>query len=113
MKRWEYLILRFSCSDKKIFCVAVMIGFLFTCCLCISAKDYSDKIQSGLSDKIMRLHVLANSDSDFDQELKLKVRDEILNKTNKYLTKLKIKTETRKFLTTNLEKIKKLLKTKY
>ncbi len=29
----------------------------------------------------MRLHILANSDSDFDQQLKLKVRDRILNDT--------------------------------
>lgn len=28
---------------------------------------------------IIRLHVIANSDSDFDQELKLKVRDEIIS----------------------------------
>lgn len=37
-------------------------------------------LQTGreLSDKVVRLHVLANSDSPEDQELKLKVRDRIL-----------------------------------
>ena len=34
--------------------------------------------QNGLSNNIFRLHILANSDSKEDQELKLKVRDEIL-----------------------------------
>ncbi len=37
-------------------------------------------LQTGqeLSDKVVRLHVLANSDSEEDQALKLKVRDRIL-----------------------------------
>ncbi len=34
--------------------------------------------QSALADKVVRLHVIANSDSEEDQALKLKVRDEIL-----------------------------------
>jgi len=34
--------------------------------------------ESDLYDKVIRLHVLANSDSDEDQNLKLKVRDEVL-----------------------------------
>ena len=35
-----------------------------------SSEDYKDKL--------IRFHVLANSDSDEDQELKLKVRDEVI-----------------------------------
>lgn len=34
-----------------------------------------------LRDGVLRLHILANSDSDFDQRLKLKVRDRILEVT--------------------------------
>ncbi len=34
--------------------------------------------QAGLSDKLVRLHVLANSDSQSDQALKLQVRDAVL-----------------------------------
>ena len=37
------------------------------------------KEQTDLSEKLIRLHVVANSDSDEDQALKLKVRDGILN----------------------------------
>ena len=33
-----------------------------------------------ISDQVFRLHILANSDSAEDQQLKLKVRDEILKK---------------------------------
>ena len=42
-----------------------------------------DKVSKGYKDKLIRFHVLANSDSDEDQELKLKVRDEINNGTLK------------------------------
>ncbi len=35
--------------------------------------------QSALADKVIRLHVIANSDSQADQALKLQVRDRILN----------------------------------
>ncbi len=34
-------------------------------------------LQQGIADKILRFHVLANSDSGEDQTLKLKVRDEV------------------------------------
>ena len=45
-------------------------------------------LQTGqeLSDKVVRLHVLANSDSEEDQALKLKVRDRILACTEPILT---------------------------
>lgn len=34
-----------------------------------------------INDKVLRLHILANSDTDYDQQLKLKVRDYIIEKT--------------------------------
>ena len=40
--------------------------------------NYSVSVNSDLSQNIVRLHILANSDSKEDQELKLKVRDAIL-----------------------------------
>lgn len=36
----------------------------------------------GIEQNVLRLHIIANSDSDFDQELKLKVRDGILGVSN-------------------------------
>jgi stage II sporulation protein R len=39
------------------------------------------KTQDELSDKVVRLHVVANSDSEEDQALKLRVRDRILERT--------------------------------
>lgn len=43
------------------------------------------RTQAALSQKVVRLHVLANSDSETDQALKLKVRDRILVQTTELL----------------------------
>lgn len=52
-------------------CVSVIVcGVLFY----TNNKSY----QSSISDKILRFHVIANSDSDADQNVKLKVRDGVL-----------------------------------
>ncbi|NCB63596.1 MAG: stage II sporulation protein R [Clostridia bacterium] len=54
--------------------LALMLGLAFA----ILAGVWLDAQQSALSDKVIRLHVIANSDSDEDQALKLQVRDRIL-----------------------------------
>lgn len=38
-----------------------------------------EQIQQGISEKIMRFHVVANSNSDRDQELKLKVKEAVVS----------------------------------
>lgn len=44
-----------------------------------------DREQSDLADSVLRLHVLANSDSETDQALKLKVRDRVLSEAESIL----------------------------
>ena len=44
--------------------------------------NYSKAISSNLSESVFRLHIIANSDSSADQELKLKVRDKIIEYMN-------------------------------
>lgn len=43
----------------------------------IQADNAYDPLQAGIADKILRFHILANSDSDEDQAVKKKVRDEV------------------------------------
>ena len=48
------------------------------CSLIFGAFCYrTHRLQEGIAERILRFHVLANSDSKADQELKLKVRDRI------------------------------------
>lgn len=56
---------------------ALIFGFIFS--VIVSMLNFSGKCES-ISEKILRLHIIANSDSCEDQTLKLKVRDEIINK---------------------------------
>ena len=63
-------------SKKIIAQAAILIGMLvsvFAQGVCAYAEDKNE-----ISEDIFRLHVLANSDSDEDQGLKLKVRDAVL-----------------------------------
>ena len=52
--------------------------FGFTVSVLCSFLNFSGKCES-ISGKILRFHIIANSNSYEDQSLKLKVRDEIIN----------------------------------
>ncbi len=60
---------------KYIIVLTILLGlFLF-----VSAVSYANTISKDLSENFFRLHILANSDSKEDQELKLKVRDAVIS----------------------------------
>ncbi len=50
--------------------------------LILSAYSYTCAISNNLSNSVFRLHVIANSDSKEDQELKYKVRDRLIQYMN-------------------------------
>lgn len=58
------------------------------------SKTYSQTIQDGISAKVVRFHVLANSDSPADQALKLEVRDQVLEEFGAMLAAYETKEET-------------------
>lgn len=58
---------------------ALGIGILVT--VCVSMMSGFTKDCSDIRDSVLRLHILANSDSEQDQTLKLQVRDRILKET--------------------------------
>ena len=64
--RWEWALL-----------IALLVSFAW--------GTWADRTQQQLSDKVLRLHVLANSDSGEDQALKLKVRDAVLEQATETL----------------------------
>lgn len=59
-----------------------IILFLFFTFLLINITSYSKDVKQGLAENFFRLHIIANSNSPIDQELKLKVRDSILEYIN-------------------------------
>ena len=61
--------------------LALLIGvtvFLLT-------SAWAANTQDALAEKVVRLHVIANSDTEADQALKLKVRDAVLARTTEIL----------------------------
>lgn len=63
---------------KRFFVVLILFSFF----VFISAISYVDAVSQDIADSVFRLHVIANSDSKEDQELKYKVRDEVLEYMN-------------------------------
>ena len=66
---------------------------------------FLEREQSDLADSVLRLHVLANSDSQADQELKLKVRDGVLAEANAIFPRQADRAEAERILGENLERL--------
>ncbi len=92
----------------RIFVILTLLSIF----ILISAISYVDAVSNNIADSVFRLHVIANSDSEEDQKLKLKVRDELLSymniiskdSTNKQEA-MKIANEHKKELTQIAEKV--------
>ena len=63
-------------SKKFIIQAALLIGFI-TAVFCESICAFAES-RRGITEDVFRLHVIANSDSDADQALKLRVRNAVL-----------------------------------
>lgn len=57
---------------------AIDISVFLTLIICIIATISFENDCKGIREEVLRLHVIANSDEEYDQELKLKVRDAVL-----------------------------------
>lgn len=64
------------------FKIIITLSFLLFIYTSICAFSYAEYISTDISNSVFRLHVLANSDSKEDQDLKYKVRDNLLNYMN-------------------------------
>lgn len=79
--------------------IALLIGaaaFLLTGVLAL-------RTQEQLADRVVRLHVLANSDSEADQALKLQVRDAVLSRAEALLSQSEDREEAEALLREHLE----------
>lgn len=84
---------------------AVILGFIFTVLISITGfKANCDNIEK----KVLRLHVLANSDTHEDQELKLKVRDRIISYSGDIFADVSDKIEAERLTKKNLFEIKRI-----
>lgn len=92
-KRFNYLFI-------AIFIASVILGTF----------AYSNLVQKSISEKVIRFHVVANSNSEFDQKLKLKVRDKVLETISNDISKAQNTDDARKILSENFIEIQKVSK---
>ena len=94
---------------KKFIClgIAILASFLVTGGM-IRKTELETKIeqtQQGLAEEVFRFHVLANSDSDADQKLKIKVRDAVLSYMKAVLPEDVSKQETKEWIENHLAEL--------
>ena len=78
IKRWHMLFEKHA--PKMCIALALILAALATGGICRRADMVSRaQLQEHLADEVLRFHVLANSDSEADQEQKLAVRDAVLD----------------------------------
>lgn len=89
--------------------LAVCISALFTGAMYrrVDAAAQAD-MQAHLAEEVLRFHVLANSDSDSDQQLKLKVRDAVLAFLEENMPKTQNVTETTAWVRENIDSIEEV-----
>lgn len=92
---------------KKLLIVFVCILGIFTLTTS-NTKVKSDSLQKDIASKIIRFHVIANSDSKSDQALKLKVRDKVLQYMQPKLQNSKSIEESREIIRKNNDEIASL-----
>lgn len=91
---------------KNIYEVCIILLLLFVYII-ICANSYVSAVSSNISSSVFRLHVIANSDSNEDQNLKYIVRDRVLEYMNTLLdTSTASKEETMNVISNNLDNFK-------
>lgn len=67
---------------KKNLKMVIILSFLLFLYTSICAISYAQNVSTDIANSVFRLHVLANSDREEDQNLKLMVRDKLLDYMN-------------------------------
>ena len=89
----------------KKYILLLIVSVLF---LLLSAYSYVNAVSNNLADSVFRLHVIANSDSKEDQELKYKVRDKLIEYMNTLTNDINSKEEVIEIAKTHLEDFKEI-----
>lgn len=95
------------------FILVICILNLFGGCALIedsSNSELKELSYEDIADKLIRFHVIANSDSDEDQALKLKVRDKIIEKMAVKLENIENLDEARDILVSSVDEVTNIAK---
>ena len=89
----------------KKYILLLIVSVLF---LLLSAYSYVNAVSNNLADSVFRLHVIANSDTKEDQNLKYKVRDKLIEYMNTLTNDMNSKEEVIEIAKAHLEDFKEI-----
>ena len=92
----------------KVFKRFTILFFLLFIYVLICATSYTNAVCQNISDSVFRLHVIANSNSSEDQNLKYLVRDNILKYMNSITKDVSDKKEIIEIVSNNLNNFKQI-----
>ncbi len=92
-----------SMKKVRIFMLSIIAGI----CVTSAVQTYAQRTMKDISSSVVRLHVVANSDSTDDQNLKLKVRDDITSYLEPVLKNAYDINDTKEIIRDNLRDIEK------
>ena len=93
---------------KKLLSIILILAFLLFIYSSICAFSYAQNVSTDIANSVFRLHVIANSDSKEDQNLKYKVRDSLLNYMNQICKDCSSKDEAIKIVEENKDTFKEI-----
>ena len=88
--------------------MVMILTFLLFIYTSICAISYAQNVSTDIADSVFRLHVIANSDSKEDQDLKYKVRDSLLKYMNEICKNCDSKEEAISIVEKNKENFKQI-----
>ena len=86
----------------------IILSILLFLYVFLCSYIYVNNVELGLKQNVFRLHVIANSNNEEDQNLKYKVRDSIINYMNELCINSKSKEETIQIVANNIDEFKKI-----
>lgn len=95
----------FKNSKVKMVIILSFLLFLYTT---ICAFSYAQNVSTDIANSVFRLHVIANSDSKEDQDLKYKVRDSLINYMNSICANCENKEDAIKLVTEHKNDFKQI-----
>ena len=78
-----YTYKAFKERHDRIFLASLIIAFILYCAFSVT---YFASVSGEIRESVVRLHILAESNSEIDQQVKLKVRDALLTKNTELLS---------------------------
>ncbi len=108
-----YTVIKLNSRNQKfsqVLKITIAIAMLTILVVWLVSSFYAEDINAGLAQNLVRLHVIANSDSDADQALKLKVRDAVIEYMKTELSDSKNIEQTKVIIDKDLNKLQDIAK---